>query len=150
MCICVFEHLGLREKVLVFPVFLNYFSFNITVVLTIEMYKASWLQMTPSSEKLFFNLILEMRHPTPVTKTLSWYEVKMLKAAQRGGDRLHLPSLLRCQAPTLISGRAAGQAADATALPDGPVMCTGPWEQESGLASDRSLVLTLKVFFFSG
>lgn len=53
----MFENLGLYEKVLVFPVFLNYFSFNITVVVTIEMYKASWQQITLSSEKLFFNLI---------------------------------------------------------------------------------------------
>ena len=55
----MFEDLGLYEKVLVFPVFLNYFSFNIPVVVTIEMYKASWQQITLSSEKLFFNLIFK-------------------------------------------------------------------------------------------
>lgn len=55
----MFDNLGLYEKVLVFPVFLNYFSFNITVVVTIEMYKASWQQITLSPEKLFFNLIFK-------------------------------------------------------------------------------------------
>lgn len=68
----MFERLGLYEKVLIFPVFLNYVSVSSTVPVTIEMDKASCLLIPLSSEKLFFSLVFKTYCETPLIKSLDW------------------------------------------------------------------------------
>lgn len=124
---CLIEHLGLYEKVLVFPVFLNYFSLNVTVVVTIEMYKASWLQITLSSEKLFFNLIFKNVSSPSFNQDRAVVQGKIIKEAQHGRDRLHFlsPALLSSSHLDLReTGRSGGLLVAATALPYDSVMQT--------------------------